>query len=80
MLLEEMLSIAVQRAEQRQNNDKPFEVKELFGGDEWNKLMTTEKRRLGQLFARKVDTGEVKATYRTSNGTNRHNRYITKQQ
>ena len=75
MLIEQMLSLAVQRAENRQINDRPFEVKDLFNGDEWNQLEAGDKRRLGQLFAKKVDSGEVASICRAENAKNRHNRY-----
>ena len=76
MLIEQMLKDAVWRAENRQYYDTPFEVKNLFTGDEWNQLTGGEKRRFGQLFAKKVDSGEVLNVCRTENANNRHNRYI----
>lgn len=74
MLLEEMLRESIVRAEAH-GNDKSFEIKDLFTGDEWNQLSAYEKRRLGQLFAKKVDCQEVPYIGRAPSGKNRHNRY-----
>lgn len=57
------------------NDNRPFELKDLFVGEEWNQLSRGERSTLGRAFAAEVRAGKFSNVQVVSLGKSRHNRY-----
>lgn len=71
------INLAIERMCEKEQNSLPFELKELFTGDEWNTLTTGEKSMFGKVFASLVRKGEIEGIRFAPIGKNsRHNKYV----
>lgn len=70
------IDLAVERIGEREGDNSPFELKELFTGEEWNRLSKGEKSTFGREFANIVRSGDIDGVrFAPISKNNRHNKY-----
>lgn len=73
----EWIDLAIERMCEKDSDSPAFELKDLFTGDEWNRLTRGQKTTLGREFARMVKEGEIEGvSFAPFSKNGRHNKYI----
>ena len=71
------IKLAIERMCEKRPDSPPFELKDLFTGDEWNVLSVGEKTTFGKVFASEVRAGNIEGIRFAPIGKNgRHNKYV----
>lgn len=70
------IELAIERILDREGNNSPFELKELFTGEEWDTFSKGEKSRFGMEFAQMVRSGGIEGIrFAPISKNGRHNKY-----
>lgn len=71
------LERAIERMCEKSLESPPFELRELFTGDEWNSLSRGERTAFGSIFAKEVRSGNIEGIkFAPISKNGRHNKYI----